>query len=101
MWNSKASRAGDACSLLLVANIVDSQELPAGELDDEVRTTHAAVPETEHGAWPIPAHPVCRGQSHQSQLTLRQLEKLGYTAECAEDGARPTPCGRPGTTACC
>jgi CheY-like chemotaxis protein len=35
------------------------------------------------------------------KLTLRQLEKLGYTAECAEDGARPTPCGRPATTACC
>ncbi|WP_374553893.1 ATP-binding protein [Aquitalea pelogenes] len=81
---------GTRASLLLVANIVDSQELPAGELDDDAtRTTHAAAPETEDGA-----HgqylPILFAEDNPTnrKLTLRQLEKLGYTAECAEDGAQ-------------
>ena len=75
---------GTRASLLLVANIVDAAELPATEVDDGQPS--AAAPDTPHGA----VLPILFAEDNPTnrKLTLRQLEKLGYKADCAEDGAQ-------------
>jgi PAS domain S-box-containing protein len=75
---------GTRASLLLVANIVDITELPAGEAEGEAPTI--TVGGGRHDA----LLPILFAEDNPTnrKLTLRQLEKLGYTAECAEDGAQ-------------
>ncbi|WP_167467178.1 ATP-binding protein [Aquitalea magnusonii] len=74
---------GTRASLLLVANIVDISELPAGDAEE---VGSAAVGTSQYDA----LLPILFAEDNPTnrKLTLRQLEKLGYTAECAEDGAQ-------------
>ncbi|MBV8678921.1 MAG: response regulator [Aquitalea sp.] len=78
---------GTRASLLLVANIVDEPD----ESLTETSTANASNPAAMLAVQPQGRHlPILFAEDNPTnrKLTLKQLEKLGYTAECAEDGAQ-------------